>query len=67
MTREQIANRLALMGIVGVVAEADWPRDALAMDDDLAIQNLAGAALQEDSKYVAIYSGADLREQVGRY
>ena len=56
------------MGIMGVVAEADWPRDALSLNEaDLEFwkfQSLDEVVLEDGAKYVAIYCRPDYLEQV---
>ena len=67
-TREQLASSLHPMGIIGVVAEADWPVDALSLDeemiDDVKLQSLDEVILEDGAKYVAIYGRLDYLEQV---
>ena len=66
-TWEQLASSLHPIGIIGVVAEADWPLDALSLDeetiDDVKIQSLDEVILEDGAKYVAIYGRRDYLEQ----
>ena len=56
------------MGIMGVVEEADWPRDALSLNEAdlefLECQSLDEVVLEDGAKYVAIYGRPDYLEQV---
>lgn len=67
-TREQLASSLHPMGIIGVVAEADWPNDALSLNeaeiDFWKFQSLDEVVLEDGAKYVAIYGRPDYLEQV---
>ena len=66
--REQLASSLHAMGIIGVVAEACWPKDALSLTEaDLEFwkfQSLDEVVLEDGAKYAAIYGRRDYREQV---
>ncbi|KAK9822264.1 hypothetical protein WJX74_000934 [Apatococcus lobatus] len=56
------------MGIIGVVAEADWPQDALSSDDKLIdnvkFQSLDDVILKDGAEYVPIYGRPDYLQQL---
>ena len=62
-----MGNDLRPMGVVGLLAEANWPLDAPCADDlagSLEYESLDEVQIEEGGRYIAIYGRLDYSQQV---